>query len=52
MGNEIIGDDDVFIVENLEPQDKIANDKKLKDRVKIEDEIIRLDDCSIDIGVG
>jgi len=32
----------MFIVENLEPQDKVANDKKVRDRVKIEDEILRL----------
>jgi len=51
VGIEIIGDGDLFIVENLEPQDKVANDRKVRDGVKIENEIIRLEDCSIDIGV-
>jgi hypothetical protein len=38
--NEIIRDDNLFIVENLEPQEKVVDDKKVRDCVKIEDENI------------
>jgi hypothetical protein len=44
--NEIIGDDNLFIVENVDPQEKVDNDKEVGDGVKIEDESLGLDDCS------
>jgi hypothetical protein len=48
--NEKIGDDDLFLVENLDPKDKIVADKKVGYEVEFEkDEILVLDDCSIDL---
>jgi len=46
--NEIIGDDDLFRVENFDPEEKIVVDKKVGDRVKFKkDEGLGLDDYSI-----
>jgi len=50
VGYDIIGYDDLFIVENLDLQDKVVDDKKVGDEVKIEDVNLRLDDCNIVIG--
>jgi len=44
--NEIIWDDNLFILENADPQEKVSNDKEVGDGVKIEGESLRLDDCS------
>jgi hypothetical protein len=39
-------------VENLDPQEKVVGDKKVGDEVEIEkDEILNLDECSIDLGI-
>jgi len=48
ISNDIIRDDDVIIVENLELEAKFTDDKKVRDGVKIEDEGLGIDDCSID----
>jgi len=47
---EVVGDDDIYLVENLDPEEKIDSDKKVGDGVKIEkDENLNLD-RSIDLG--
>lgn len=38
VDNEIIGYDDLFIVENIEPQEQVADDKKVGDTFEIKDE--------------
>jgi len=43
MSNEILKDDDMFILENLELQEKVPY------WVKIEDENFGLNDCSMDL---
>lgn len=47
--NEIIGDDDVVIVEIFDSQDCVTDDKKVEDGVKIEVDSLGLDDCSLDL---
>jgi len=46
--NEIIGDDDVVIVETFDSENYVIDDKKVEDGVKIEVDSLGLDDCSID----
>jgi len=48
-GYEVVGDDqDLYIVENLDSEEKVVADKKVGDEVKIEsDENFNLDDCSV-----
>jgi hypothetical protein len=47
---EVIGDDDLYLVENLDPEENVDDDKNVEDGVKIEkDESLELDDCSIDL---
>ncbi|KEH26754.1 hypothetical protein MTR_6g071585 [Medicago truncatula] len=42
----VIGDDDLYLVENLDPEKNVVAHKKVGDRVKIEkDESLGLDDC-------
>jgi len=49
-GYEIIRVDDLYLVEHLDPKDKVVAHKKVEEGIKIQkDEIIRLDDCSIDL---
>jgi len=44
-GYEVIGDDDFYLVGNLDLEDKVAAHKKVRDGVKIEkDKSINLDD--------
>jgi len=50
-GNEIIGDDDVVVFQNLKMEDKIVNDKKVENILKVEDDSLRTDDRNIDLGV-
>jgi len=46
---EVVRDDYLYLVENLDPEEKVVVDKKVEDVVKIEkDENLNLDDCSID----
>ena len=48
-----MGDEDLYLVENLDPEEKDFVDKKVKDGVKIDkDESLELDDCSIDLGAN
>jgi len=50
-GYEVIGDDDLYLVENLDPEENVVAHKKVGVEVKIEkDESLGLDDCSIDLG--
>jgi len=37
------------IVENLEKEENVVDDKKVEDEVKIEVDNLGLDDCSIDL---
>jgi hypothetical protein len=50
IDNEIIKYDDLFIAENFEPQEKVVVDNKVGDGVMVEDESLKLDDCSIEHG--
>jgi len=48
---EVVGDDDLHIAENLDPEETIAIDKKVRHGVKFEiDESLNLDHCSINRG--
>lgn len=38
-----------MIVENLEKEENVVDDKKVEDEVKIEVDNLGLDDCSIDL---
>jgi hypothetical protein len=50
VGYEVVGDDDLYLVEDLDPEEKVVSDKKVEDGVKIEkDESLNLDDCSINL---
>jgi len=51
-GYEVVGDDeDMYIIENLDPGKNVVAEKKVEDGVKIKnDESFNLDDCSIDLG--
>ena len=49
---KVIGGDDWYLVEDLDPEEKVIVDKKVGDGVKIgKDESPGLDDYSIDIGM-
>lgn len=42
---EIIGDDDLYLIKNLDPKEKVVANKKVGDGVKIEkEENLELDD--------
>jgi len=48
---KVVEAEDLYIVENYDPKEKVDADKKVVDKVKIEkDESLGLDDCSIDHG--
>jgi len=52
-GYEVIGCNDLYLVEHIDPKEKVAADKKVRHRVKFEnDENINLDDCSINLGAN
>jgi len=49
-GYDVIGDDDLYLVENLNHEEKVLTGKKVEDGVKIEkDKSLGLVDCSVDV---
>ena len=47
---DIIGDDDLYLVENLNREEKVLTGQKVEDGVKIvKDKSLGLVDCSVDV---
>jgi len=50
-GYKVIEDDNLYLIENLDPKEKVDAHKKVRDGVKIEkDGSLRLDDSCIYLG--